>query len=87
MSYPPMCFSTVSREGVYEVEGITLDGEEMESESEITHLIPAAPVPTVNDDPFVTDCDAEELPAYSLDDGHCHCMARSDHLSCNAWSN
>ncbi|MDH3640156.1 MAG: hypothetical protein OES09_17075 [Gammaproteobacteria bacterium] len=30
-------------EGIYEVEGLTLDGTEMESESEVTHVMPAPP--------------------------------------------
>ncbi len=31
-------------EGVYEIEGLTLDGEELESEAEVTHLMPAPPI-------------------------------------------
>ena len=34
--------------GTYEVEGITTDGEEIESETELTHLIPAAPEALLN---------------------------------------
>ena len=34
-------------EGTYEVEGVTLDGEEIESETEVTHDVPAPPDPTL----------------------------------------
>ncbi len=44
-------------EGEYEVEGLTLDGEEIESDAELTHLLPAPPQPLVNGMPFDTDCD------------------------------
>ena len=47
-------------EGVYEVEGITLDGRELESEVELTHVMPAPPAPTVNGDPAAEQCDPEE---------------------------
>jgi hypothetical protein len=54
-------------EGEYEIEGTTLDGEELESTTELTHLMPAPPAPTVNtiaipDGGFV--CDTED-PAYN----------------------
>jgi hypothetical protein len=47
-------------EGIYEVEGITLEGEELESETEITHIIPAPPAPAVNGVPAAQQCDDEE---------------------------
>ncbi len=47
-------------EGTYEVEGVTLDGEELESETEITHAMPAPPAPTVNGVPAAMQCDDEE---------------------------
>lgn len=47
-------------EGTYEVEGVTLDGEELESETEVTHAIPAPPAPTVNGVPAAMQCDDEE---------------------------
>lgn len=47
--------------GIYEVEGRTLDGEERESETEITHAMPAPPEPTVNGMPLGEDCD-EDVP-------------------------
>ena len=51
-------------EGTYEVEGVTIEGEELESETEITHLMPAPPANvTVNGAPAAEDCDADELPS------------------------
>ena len=50
-------------EGTYEVEGVTLDGEELESETEITHAMPAPPAPTVNGIAAAMQCDDEE-PGY-----------------------
>ena len=50
-------------EGIYEVEGETLDGEELESETELTHTMPAPPVPTVNGTLMAEVCD-EDDPDY-----------------------
>ncbi len=50
-------------EGTYEIEAITLDGQEMESESDISHAMPAPPMPTVNGDAAAIQCDDEE-PGY-----------------------
>lgn len=50
-------------EGVYEIEGKTLDGEELESEVELTHVMPAPPQPTVNGAAMAMQCDDEE-PGY-----------------------
>ncbi len=49
--------------GTYEIEGKTLEGEELESETELTHLMPAPPQPTVNGIPMAVQCDEEE-PGY-----------------------
>ncbi len=49
--------------GEYEIEGITLDGEELESEVELTHVMPAPPETTVNGEPMAIQCDDEE-PGY-----------------------
>ncbi|MET0062676.1 MAG: hypothetical protein ABW176_10305 [Candidatus Thiodiazotropha endolucinida] len=50
-------------EGIYEIEGITLDGEERENEVFLSHVIPAAPDNvTVNGMPAAEDCDADLLP-------------------------
>ena len=50
-------------EGEYEVEGITTEGEELESEVELTHVMPAPPVPSVNGKAMAVQCDDEE-PGY-----------------------
>lgn len=47
-------------EGEYDVEGVTLDGDERESEVEITHRMPAPARPTVNGIPMAEQCDEEE---------------------------
>jgi len=60
---PPPIFFARFPEGTYEIEGITLDGDEMESETEITHAMPAPPNPTVNGEPVALQCDDEE-PGY-----------------------
>jgi hypothetical protein len=49
--------------GTYEIEGKTLAGKELESEMELTHVMPAPPVPTVNEMPMAMQCDEEE-PGY-----------------------
>ena len=51
-------------EGIYEIEGVTLDGEERENEVYLSHVIPAAPAGvTVNDDDAAESCDSDDLPA------------------------
>lgn len=64
----PAVFFARFPEGTYEVEGITLDREELESETEVTHLLPAPPEPSVNGIPIVTDCDEGELPEFDPDE-------------------
>lgn len=49
--------------GIYEIEGHTLDGVELESETRITHAMPAPPNPTVNGTAVAVQCDEEE-PGY-----------------------
>lgn len=51
-------------EGTYEIEGKTLEGDELESEAEVTHVMPAPPVVKVNGVDAAEDCDAE-LPVVS----------------------
>lgn len=51
-------------EGEYEIEGRTLEGEELESETEVTHVMPAPPEISVNGMPAAANCDAE-LPVVS----------------------
>lgn len=60
----PKTFFRRFPEGIYEVEGRTLEGEELESETEVTHVMPAPPEVSVNDMPAADDCDAE-LPVLS----------------------
>jgi len=60
---PPETFFHRFPEGTYEVEGVTLHGEEMESETEITHAMPAPPNPSVNGTAVALQCDDEE-PGY-----------------------
>lgn len=52
--------------GEYEIEGTTLDGEDLESIAELTHLIPAAPVATINGEGPAAICD-EEDPEFDED--------------------
>jgi len=59
---PPEKFFRRFREGTYEIEGKTLDGVELESETELTHVMPAPPVVSVNGQPAAENCDADELP-------------------------
>jgi len=47
-------------EGTYEIEGRTLEGDELESEVEVTHVMPAPPEPTVNGFDMAVQCDEEE---------------------------
>jgi hypothetical protein len=57
------------REGIYEIEGETLKGEELESEVLLTHLLPAPPEDiTVSGSPAAEDCDAEDLPIVDGDE-------------------
>ncbi|MES9971230.1 MAG: hypothetical protein ABW092_14440 [Candidatus Thiodiazotropha sp.] len=50
-------------EGIYEVEGKTLEGEELESEVEFTHLMPApAAGIKLSGVPAAENCDADPLP-------------------------
>ncbi len=60
---PPEVFFARFPEGTYEIEGITLEGKELESETEITHLLPA-PVDnfTVNGEAVPEDCDEGPVP-------------------------
>lgn len=46
--------------GEYEIEGKTLDGIELESTTEITHVMPAPPQPSVNGSAMAQQCDEEE---------------------------
>lgn len=63
---PPRVFFRRFPEGEYDVEGVTLDGEELESETLLTHLIPAPAEPMLNGMPAAPDCDSD-LPVVSGD--------------------
>lgn len=54
-------------EGIYEIEGETLEGEELESEVEISHVM-AAPVGnvTVNGQDAAQSCESDVLPVVSM---------------------
>jgi hypothetical protein len=56
-------------EGTYEIEGETLDGEELESEVELTHVMPAPPGNIMVDGISAADveCDEENPPTVSGD--------------------
>ncbi|MCA9472606.1 MAG: hypothetical protein MRJ96_00850 [Nitrospirales bacterium] len=49
--------------GTYEIEGKTLEGNELGSETKLTHVMPAPPEPTVNALPAAQVCDADD-PGY-----------------------
>ncbi len=50
-------------EGKYEIEGITLDGLELESADKLTHVLPAPPDNIlISGQPAAEDCDADPLP-------------------------
>jgi len=57
---PPRRFFRRFPAGVYEIEGTTLDGLELESETELTHVMPAPPAAMVNGIAFADQCDDEE---------------------------
>jgi hypothetical protein len=57
---PPETFFKRFPAGIYEVEGMTLDGAGLESETDVTHAMPAPAQPTVNGIPMAVQCDDEE---------------------------
>ena len=62
----PEVFFARFPEGVYEIEARTLEGAEMESESELTHVMPAPPPNVrVNGSPLPEDCDEGPVPSVS----------------------
>lgn len=58
---PPAIFFSRFPEGDYEIEGLTLDGLEMESESEITHTMPSPADTKVNGLSTSNQCEDEDL--------------------------
>jgi hypothetical protein len=63
----PEAFFRRFPEGEYEIEGVTLDGEEMESTAEFTHVMPAPPggIKLNGIVDAAENCDADPLPAVS----------------------
>ena len=59
----PVIFFQRFPEGIYDIEGLSQDGEELENETELTHTMPAPPVASVNESPMALQCDDEE-PGY-----------------------
>jgi hypothetical protein len=57
---PPGQFFNRFPAGLYEIEGTTLEGDELESETRLTHRMPAPAEPTVNTVPMAEQCDDEE---------------------------
>lgn len=67
----PVKFFRRFPEGEYDIEGVTLDGEERESEVWLSHIIPAAPEATADgtsDSEGACTCDPEDL-----DEGEASC--------------
>lgn len=53
-------------QGVYELEGTTLEGQEIEAEVRLSHVLAAAPARiTVNGMPQAPNCDSDDLPEVS----------------------
>lgn len=61
----PLDFFARFPAGEYRVEGRTLDNEVLISETEVTHVMPAPPAPTVNGEAMAMQCDEEE-PGYDI---------------------
>ncbi|MCZ6911862.1 MAG: hypothetical protein O7F72_03555 [Proteobacteria bacterium] len=70
---PPASFFDRFPEGTYVISGRTLEGDELESETEITHAMPAPANPKVNGADVAIQCDDEapgyDAPEVSDDDG------------------
>ena len=64
---PPEKFFRRFPEGTYEIEGVTLEGIELESEVKLTHVMPAPAVVEVNGAAAAANCDAE-LPVVNKGD-------------------
>ncbi|WIO74902.1 hypothetical protein QP938_03080 [Porticoccaceae bacterium LTM1] len=61
----PLDFFARFPAGEYRIEGRTLDGEVLISETELTHVMPAPPAPSVNGEAMAMQCDEEE-PGYDI---------------------
>ena len=61
----PEVFFSRFPEGDYEVEGTSIEGDELESTAIVTHLLPAPPEIEVNGEALQEDCDEDPVPAVS----------------------
>jgi hypothetical protein len=62
----PAQFFNRFKQGIYEIEGITLDGEEIEGETRLSHVMAGPPGNvTVNGQAGAPNCDSEDLPEVS----------------------
>lgn len=64
---PPERFFKRFSEGIYEIEGLTLDGQELEGEAVVTHLIPAPVDDLMLNGEELPHCD-DELPVIDADE-------------------
>ncbi len=62
---PPTEFFERFPPGTYVVSGVTIDGEELENEVEISHAMPAPPVPTVNGESVDMNCEDDDFTEVS----------------------
>jgi hypothetical protein len=63
---PPARFLRRFPAGKYEFEGVTLDGKELESTAELTHVLPAPPANIrISGELAAENCDATDLPEVS----------------------
>jgi hypothetical protein len=53
-------------EGIYEIEGKTLEGDDLGSEVQVSHVMPAPPDVWIKNNPAAEDCDAEDLPEFKV---------------------
>jgi hypothetical protein len=66
---PPEEFLARFPEGEYEFEGETLEGDELESTAELTHVLPAPPANIlISGIPAAENCDADPLPSVDGDE-------------------
>lgn len=59
---PPLQFFGRFPEGEYEIEGLTLDGESLESTVQLSHVMPAPPVVRISGRAAAENCDVTPLP-------------------------
>ncbi len=81
---PPSVFFNRFPEGEYDIEGWTLDWEELESETELTHTMPNPPVPTVNGSGMAVQCDEDE-PGYDAPEVSAPVIIAWDEVTMSHW--